>query len=269
MDYREHFEQIPVSTQTFITRSNAATIDLDKLYEKLTIRESIIAVSYKEKTKEKQPSEPTKKKNFLNCITLKIKLDKIINVKIFNNGVFQMTGCKKLDHARQCSKIIINELHPDCYTLDGDNFIVYIISVMRNVNSELGFRVNRDDLGYFIDQNTPYKVPPSPDYMGVKIRIPLTDIDDLKILRVDCKTGDESTVTYRDYFTNIHPDPSRLSKKHFISISVFQNGKVLMSGVDFEYQVNHYVWFMQLIDKIKPMILVKPTGPMRSFFLRI
>lgn len=253
------FENIPVSTQTYIAKSNLKLIDLDSLSDKIEITKKILTVRYKNKIK---GFSVNISKNFLNCITMNIFLDKKINTKIFNNGVFQITGCKNYKHAKDSIITIWNAIkkYNDCFTITGDNLTIYIISAMRNVDFELGFKVNREALGIYIHKNTEYKIPPmNKGYMGVKIKILLDNVNDLIINKLLIKNNDilNDTLTYKKYLTVIAPDLKKLNKQRFISISVFQNGKVLMSGIDLSYQILYYNWFINLIEKIKDEIQVK------------
>lgn len=244
-----NFYEIPVSTQTYVARSNITDIKLDQLLNDMAMNDKVIGI----------------KKNFLNCVSITILVEKKINIKIFRNGSFQMTGCKHYDHANQCIKVIIQEfkLYPSCYTLRDQDFHVYIISAMRNVNFELGFKINREALGVYIHENTDFYVPPmTKGYMGVKINIPLDNVNDLKIFKLTFpKDGPplETTTNYLEFFSKISPDEKKLKQPRQVSISVFQNGKVLMSGIDLDYQIDHYNWFVNLIHEIKPMVCMEPT----------
>ena len=110
------FKDIPVSTQTFTVKTNMFfTVDLEHLFNKMNLDEFIISIKYKTQTKGEFKKKKTKKKtnskkNFLNCITVVILFDKKINVKVFKNGVFQLTGCKNLHHAKQSIYYILQHI---------------------------------------------------------------------------------------------------------------------------------------------------------------
>jgi hypothetical protein len=370
------FKDIPVSTQTYIVQSNIQKINLTMLSNLIELSDQILSMRYKAKSK--GCAAPVSK-NFLNCVTLTVQLDKKINIKVFNNGVFQLTGCKKYDHARDCMLVVWEEFErvrfrqeevgeksrvygtklESCFTLKKEPgtptpapCVMYIISAMRNVDFELGYKVDREALGVYIQEQTEYKVPPmTKGYMGVKIKIPLENVDELlihkimvprltkeqvefekrkspkrrspapgatgstekkgsrsKVVDVDevekrCSLHEhlevvqlektikglllkeksqaneppveytkfrsittESVVLYKDFLTNIHPNLKKLTKQRFVSISVFQNGKVLMSGIDLEYQIPYYDWFMKLVEKIedKIKVVVEPEYSFRG-----
>jgi TATA-box binding protein (TBP) (component of TFIID and TFIIIB) len=252
------YHNLPVSTQTFIVRSNIVSIDLVKCFEDITPKSCIVSVKYKDNVKGNiEPRKPSKisARNFLNCITLTIgAADKKINVKIFNNGTFQMTGCKKRDHVEICMNAILSEFIGKNYLkiqFDHPTEIVYyVISVMRNVDFDVGFKIDRTALGTYVDNNSPYSVPPmTTGYMGVKIKIPIHNIDEIAIPKVEWPSMKVSSVSYKEFFGTLQPDAKKLTKQYFVSLSVFQNGKVLISGVDEAVMQPCYYWFKNLMER--------------------
>lgn len=301
-----NFSNIPVSTQTFTVRSNIEHIELQNFYELLqptTLRDpaslqvgpggsnlsdeniegEIVCIKYKTllkgeipvtKVKKRKSSEkPDAKKNFLNCVTLIIQVEKKINVKIFKNGVFQLTGCKNILNVKKCIHVILTELSkfPHCFKFNDDdnkNFIIYIKSAMRNIDFDLGFKINRTYLAIYLHQNTNYNVPPlTTTNMGVKLKIPLENIEDLPITKITYPTREEEIISFKECFSVIEPDAKKLKDKlnnKFISISIFQNGKVLMSGIDETLQEKYYIWLIDLLQTIKDEI-VNPDTPVKTF----
>lgn len=258
------FTTLPVSTQTYIVRSNIETVDLDKCYANIYPTESVLAVKYKARTKG-ECAKPVKNsiKNFLNCVTLSVMSNKKINVKIFNNGVFQLTGCKTNQHVSFSVDTIFQEfIKAECFSFQrGEtNFVYYVVSAMRNVDFEIGFKIDREALGTFISTHTEYSVPPmTTGYMGVKIKIPIDSVSNVLIPKVTYDSTDFSTrsveyVTYDDFFRNIYPNPKKINKKYYVSISVFQNGKVLMSGIDESVQISSYEWFIKIVNEMKNLV---------------
>ena len=51
--------------------------------------------------KKRKQRVPKKHKTFFNQVTLHVNCDKIVNVKMFNNGKIQMTGLKYEDHGEK------------------------------------------------------------------------------------------------------------------------------------------------------------------------
>lgn len=298
------FADIPVSTQTFTVRSNIEHIELQNFYELLQPTNvfdkvdgstdqndkiekqggSIVCIKYKTlykgencvaKVKKRKTAEiknnPTKK-NFLNCVTLIISIEKRINVKIFKNGVFQLTGCKNISNVKKCLHTILTELLrvPSCFKFNSTdtNFVIYIKSAMRNIDFDLGFKINRTSLATYLFENTNYNVPPlTTTNMGVKIKIPLENIEDLPITKITYPSRDEEIISFKNCFSVIEPDSKKLKDKltnKFISISIFQNGKVLMSGIDETFQKKYYIWLVNLLQTIKH-IIVNPDVPVKTF----
>lgn len=330
------FADIPVSTQTFTVRSNIQHIELHRFYNELEPMDpdsspgetAIICVKYQQhkkgcdpekdpKTKRKRTTskeQETPKRNFLNCITLIIQIEKRINIKIFKNGVFQLTGCKDIDNVRRCLKLILTELSkankrilsraaqpsetdangPEesvdlqsvaakgsssgCFQFEegSDDFVIYIKSAMRNIDFDLGFKVNRTLLArrltsiYEDDDDVII-----PDAIGnkmdvkVKLRITREELEHLPVIRITNPTHNEpkeKEILYKNCLHIIEPDKKKLETKlkdKFVSISVFQNGKVLLSAMDASIQEKYYEWFTNLISEIeediKPPVLPKKT----------
>lgn len=132
------FDSIKVSTKTFIVMTNMI-LDIDKLFNYLPITDYILVPKRRGRKKKNEPVDPNKdipsgsiitleyqnkirgvdlkkkkKKNkdtkkrgnyFRNSVTVvMIMEDKKINYKVSRNGKFQMTGCKRDDHAEECVK---------------------------------------------------------------------------------------------------------------------------------------------------------------------
>jgi len=295
MEHSYYYDDLPVSTQTFIVRSNISSVNLAECFANLTVKSCITAIKYKHETKDAKvtassdssdsPKTMTQKKkkkktpkkikkvslkNFLNCVTLTVQIDKRINVKIFNNGTFQMTGCKKRDHVGICMNAILEEFDKSenkYYTLDPleNGIVYYVISVMRNVDFDIGFKIDRSALGTYVDGNSIYSVPPmTTGYMGVKIKIPVDNVRDIRIPKIAWPSNDATSVSYEEFFGTIYPAPKKLTKKYFVSLSVFQNGKVLISGVDEAVIKPCYYWFKDLIAKGKNEVKVTPI-PKKTF----
>ena len=143
------FEDIPVSTKTFVVMMNV-DIDIIKLYEQLPITEytlipkkrgrkpkeavvnpnkdiesgSIISIEYIDNIrgtdlkKKKEKSTEKKKTHFRNSVTIVMIINqKMINFKISRNGKIQMTGCKTDEQAEQVLDYIWNYIkNTDIYT---------------------------------------------------------------------------------------------------------------------------------------------------------
>jgi TATA-box binding protein (TBP) (component of TFIID and TFIIIB) len=244
----------------------------------------------RKRTTSKEQESP--KRNFLNCITLIIQIEKRINIKIFKNGVFQLTGCKDIDNVRRCLKLILTELSkanerigatqgsPTCFQFEegSDDFVIYIKSAMRNIDFDLGFKVNRSLLAKWLtriyEEDDDVIIP---DAIGnkmdvkVKLRIAREELEHLPVTKITNPTHakpKEEEVLYKNCLHIIEPDKKKLETKlkdKFVSISVFQNGKVLLSAMDASIQEKYYEWFTNLISEIEEVI--KPTVLPKKTFL--
>lgn len=266
------FKDIPVSTQTFTVRTNVHFTDLNDLFASLEPNDDLVIIKYKDQFKgepvvkktvrKSRKSKTPGRKNFLNCITIVVVLDKRINVKIFKNGVFQLTGCKSVDHAKDSIHKIFQHLEHlvDFFELDDDaqDFVFYFKSAMRNIDFELGYKINRNSLANYLHTHTHYSIPPiSSTNMGVKIKIPI-NIEDLPVTKVNYKDyPNQEVLAFGDCFEILTTMPcERINKmSKFVSISVFQNGKVTISCADAIYQEKYFNWFMELMNDAKSSVM--------------
>lgn len=225
----QEFDDIPVSTKTFIVMTNL-TIDIRKLFDFLPItkyivvpkrrgrkKKSIVVDPNKDipdgsiitldlaneirgvslKKKKKKEGKPSKD-YFRNSVTVVMKmLGKMINFKISRNGKFQMTGCKYDEHAEGCVKQIWEYIkdQKDIYELDKNStqpFRATFIPAMRNIDFSLGFLLDREKLDEYFNMFTQYYslLETSIGYTGVNIKIPVTKpITDLKLKQIIHKKG--------------------------------------------------------------------------------
>jgi hypothetical protein len=189
------FDQIPVSTKTFIVNTNI-TIDIAKLYELLPITlyqvepsrrgrkrrigidnnplaglpaGSILTIEYGHllrgvRLKNKKSKSGTRGAFFRNSVTVVMVIDgKTINTKICRNGNLQMTGCKKDSQAEDCVKYLwkhiknrpVYQLHP-IPGYAADTFRALFIPAMRNFDFSIGFVLDREKLDRYFNSETPY-----------------------------------------------------------------------------------------------------------------
>lgn len=299
----DDFSSIKVSTQTFIIHSNLDCVDLSRLQEAVSLDVAyedisddededgiefprIIAVSYKgkergkQKKRKKEVSSSEKCKNFLNCVSFTTQNDpkKNINVKLFNNGVFQLTGCKCYTHAQKALvsvwKVIkqTEETSPGIFKFkDADkgfsttHMEAYVVSAMRNVDFRLGFEIDREVLGNHIMNNTDYKIVPIiQGFMGVQLSVPIESVADMVIHKISFQNEDDFTdekIRY-DAFWEVKPSEKvKAQKGKSVTIAVFQTGKVLISGIDAMYQEPVFLWFINEIKSIQDSIIIKKEPP--------
>jgi TATA-box binding protein (TBP) (component of TFIID and TFIIIB) len=239
------FEDIPVSTKTFIVMTNI-TIDIEKLFNFLPVTEYILVQKKRGRKKKVETIDPNKdikegsivtleygsrlrgiclkkkkKKEgkstdyFRNSVTVVMIEDgKKINFKISRNGKFQMTGCKYDSHAEQCVKHIWEYIkeEKDIYNMfEGSVFRAIFIPAMRNIDFNLGFTLDREKIDEYFNKHTEYYslLETSIGYTGVNIKIPITKpITELKIKSLKYKEDDWSLpkfIPYQKYLDTLKP----------------------------------------------------------------
>jgi hypothetical protein len=244
------FEDIPVSTKTFIIVTNL-TINLHNLHDflpmtdyvivpkkrgrkkKITIADpnlhikegAIITNQYGNSIKgvilkKKKKNNPSSIKYFRNSLTEVVKIaGKFINFKVCRNGVFQMTGCKQDNHAEKCVQIFWDMIkgHNHLYNFKSDekDFKAIFLPAMSNIDFSLGFNVDREKLDEFF--NLYYYnslLETSIGYTGVNIKfknkISILDIKVKSLNEKDGKWLESKMVPYREYFETL---PQKIKQK--------------------------------------------------------
>jgi TATA-box binding protein (TBP) (component of TFIID and TFIIIB) len=237
---------------------------------------SIITVKFEDKIKGVDLKKKNKKKCdikwFRNAVTIVIIFDKPINFKVCKNGTFQMTGCKKYKHAEECIKIIWNLIKDDedmyDITDNSSSLKTIIIPSMRNIDFSLGFTIDREKLNNYICSHRQFYclLETSFGYTGVNIKIPLANKIDTMIIKklsydIGKKKWKRETSTYSEYL-NILNNKDRKKKeecKRYSTFLIFHSGKVIMSGLTFEFMKNVYEMFVNLMIEIRPEIEEKLT----------
>jgi len=287
--------EVKVSTQTFTAHCPSITeVNLEKVHERFQAYKASSSpdefeTNFKTFTDINFSGRSASKKNFLNCVSLKTYKDthkkskQIIDLKIFNNGVIQLAGCKEYLDTLPAIRLIIqsffklNSEDPSILSFTEPkprSVDVYIVSAMRNVFFNLGFKIKRDTLrDYFIcnkhDLNPPDQFDkqirisaPLTGFTGVQIYFPIKDLSNLSIHRLKFQPEilNEATdvlVPLSDLWL-LKPklEKQRRNKPASVSISIFQTGNVLMSGIDFEFQDPIFTWFIAKVDQIRGQIEV-------------
>ena len=195
------FEEIDVSTKTIVGMSNLR-IDLDKFFTYMPITDykpkerkrgrkrkidiqqithtsvpygSIITLeksNLKRGIKLKQNKKNKNRKTFLHTVSVSMFLEneKDINIKVYSNGKFHVTGCKTDDHFIRAIVQIYNLMKlteewtgEKIFTMEKDKFfdndtqlccMFYV--AMKNMDFYIGFDIDREKLDRFIHDNTNY-----------------------------------------------------------------------------------------------------------------
>lgn len=212
-----------------------------------------------------------KRKWFRNSITVVIILDKIINFKICRNGTFQMTGCKNHAHAELCIQHIWSHIKDNDnelfeYTRPDSNgdyrFESLFIPSMRNIDFSLGFIVDREKLNkYMTNQSINNEdfhclLETSFGYTGVNIKIPLNrNIETMQIKKMSYEKDDTWKIvdtTYNEYLDllpNEKDKTSKINEERYNTFLVFHSGKVIHSGLTYEFMEDAYYFFLDIMSK--------------------
>jgi TATA-box binding protein (TBP) (component of TFIID and TFIIIB) len=283
------FNDIKVSTKTFIAMTNLS-LDLQQLFLFLPITDyivipkrrgrkkkvekpnpnidicsgSIITLKFEDKLrgvdlrKKKLNTSASKRgKWFRNSFTVVIVMDdKTINFKICQNGMFQITGCKTDDHAKNCVKYIWDYIkdETELYSFSrGEELECLFIPAMRNIDFGLGFLVDREKLARYMSVQTEFHslLETSFGYTGVNIKIPVTNlITTMKIKKLKYSgKWEEETVYYTEYLNLLSPKDreKKINKERYNTFLVFHSGKVIMSGCQASFMRDTYYYFLNII----------------------
>lgn len=277
------FDEIKISTKTVIGVSNLK-IDLDKFFKFMPITD--YTVVEKKRGRKRRIQIPTmvnnvpfgsiislqkrkdirgaclksKTKNFfLHSVTVVIMLEnsKQINVKVSQNGKFQITGCKCDDHFIQAITTIydimkvteewigekIFTMEPEPSRPEGEKLQIVFTTVMQNMDFNIGFEIIRDKLDTFINKHTKYRsIFEGSISAGVSIKINVDDDDTAdNLLRI---TYDNNSVvkdfvpqSVFDQLLNSQTEEETTGKKKVVkkkkkyhTFLVFSTGSIIMSS---------------------------------------
>ena len=257
---------IRISTITAISNIKSP-IDLSKLYEKCPINNIIQFIEFGEKTKgisnkKIKKRNNQKKKTFFNQLTIQLYIyklsnnkldDKIINIKVFNNGKLQLTGLKYEEQGTIAIQILLDILIPlnnnnDIFLEDDISIQSYKL-VLINSDFDMKFAIDRDKLNNLIIEEGYYSTYEACMYPGVNIKyyINLNNNNGIcKCNRICNGKGDGKT--------------DGDCKK--ITIAVFKSGKIIITGGQNRDQIKiAYHFISNFINKYKDQINLSPQLP--------
>jgi TATA-box binding protein (TBP) (component of TFIID and TFIIIB) len=167
---------IRISTMTKVGKLSDK-FDLKDLYEQLNIDDQITYIEYGDskpkgvnhkKKKIKAKVDKKRKNYFYNQLSLLLDCEKSINIKIFNNGSFQMTGIKNDRMSYDAVDILIRKIS-DIY----EHLSLKIISmetVMVNSDFDYNYSLNNNKLHELIEKHNYYSSYEPCTYPGVNIK---------------------------------------------------------------------------------------------------
>lgn len=292
------FEDIKISTQTIIGISNL-DIHIDALFHKFAITPytiiekrrgrkkkddvqqiptilpdgSIITVKYGNTIRGVDTKQRKKHgKFFRNALTLVMFMQgKTINFKISKNGKFQFTGCKDMQHAIECIKYMWSQIHDknlfndklqNLYTIrEGDSFNIKFLTVMCNIDFNIGFPINREKLDIFINSNTNYNSLLETSFgcytgVNIKIKVPGTINFDIHNLTYDDLEKDwkMEMISYKEFLNQTSLYQKYETKHRYNTFLVFYSGNIIMSGFNPKYMKDCYQEFRKLLLKNREAI---------------
>lgn len=282
------FEDIVRTTRTVIADTNIQ-IDIDKLFEIIPITDyiipekkrgrkkknytapiiniksgSIISIKYNGKVRGILVSKSSTA--FKNSITIVMIIkNKKVNFKLSKNGRFQITGNNDDYNIEKCVKYMwkIIKVFPDIYEKNGTSIKVTFWSSMVNYKFNVGFRLDRQKLNTYINENTEYisVFETSSGSASVNIKMPLV-FDDIilntMIYRFNAINPKwvKETVSYNKFiqdnstFGKIKNKTNRL-----VSFLVFHTGEIIITAIDEKVMKPYYDKFMSLLNDCKSIII--------------
>ena len=125
---------------------------------------------------------------------------------------------------------------------------------MTNIDFNLGFTINRENLDKHINTKTRYNslLETSFGYTGVNIKIPFNDeiTSELYTIEWDKDQWINYMTSFSEYL-DVIPSKDRekeLSKQRYKTFLVFQSGIVIMSGLNKEYMRKYYDIFFKIVN---------------------
>ena len=227
--------KLRVSTMTYISNLNT-DIDLKLLFDSMDIDDILRYIEYgalyhkgEKSTKSSKPRNNGKKKFFYNQITAHIFEDKIVNVKIFNNGKIQMTGVKSEKQGintlnRVIDKIKNIEKEKLDYILTNQDLNPQNGKIaMINTDFDCGFKIKREILQRLIIDKGYYSSFEPTIYPGVNIKYYYN-------------TGKQNTGVCNCEGMCDGKGKNGFCKK--ITVAVFNSGKIIITGGQSYKQLN-------------------------------
>lgn len=190
---------------------------------------------------------------FLHSTSLAISVDanKFINVKISRNGKFQITGPKHDEHAIKvikyiyqaiCTAEIISNVEIKKFKNENDTEVTCLFNtVMQNLDYNIGFKISREKLNSFINENTDFcSIYEGSINTGVNIKVPSEEPYDKYIKKLyyyyDVNLEEEKSkiedVEYNEYINSMDDREIKKENKkdNRHTFLVFASGSIIMSS---------------------------------------
>lgn len=204
--------------------------------------ESSLKTPKKKKTKKKKKGT----NRFLHQATIRmysqIEGNNLLNIKVFQNGTLQVTGCKDIDDlvnvANNLIEILKNGVSPDNepYVLEPDKLALSDIKI-RMINSDfnVGFEIDKDNFVKILIKNHGYD---SINEIGWVLFI---------------NNPEKHSGIQIKYDYSLSEKESKIA-----TIIVFKSGSVIITGAcNLQQIISSYEYITNLIDIYKPVIRLK------------
>lgn len=232
-------DNLRISTITSVLKISSF-IDLCKIYENIPISKYIPYIEYgvnnnprgfsKKSLRKKRKKKEAK--IFYNQSTIHVFYnDKIMNVKLFNNGRIQITGLKEENQGDKLVNQLISYFK-DFDIFEDDVELIESKIVLINSDFDLGVGINRDILHREIIKNNIYSTYEPCIYPGVNIKYYLNNIND------SCGICECSKMC------NGKGDGCGDGNCKKVTIAVFMSGKVIITGGQNKDQINESYRFI-------------------------
>lgn len=256
IDLQKFYKYVPIVDYTPIKKKRGRQ-------RKIVIPPRIIEVPYGQVISVKMGRQvrglaKTKKSKtfFLHCVTIILALNnnKFINVKVCSNGKFHVTGCKTDEHFSETLICIYNILKDiELYTgekvyrfvnengeelnKEEERLEVIFNTVMQNMDFDIGFKISREQLDKFINNETKF----SSIFVGsirTSVNIKVQNIFENSTLiskMIYNTTNKEITkcyVPYTKYLERLDEKERRKQDKKdkYHTFLIFSSGSVIMSS---------------------------------------
>ena len=243
-----------ISTMTLVS-GISSTINLQGLYENLKCNDIFRYIEYglnpvkgEKKMKIKNPRKKKEKKFFYNQMTIHVFKDKIVNMKVFNNGRIQMTGLKLKSQGIDIVNLFLETLQNIPLDIRGriiDNIDPDIEEskiVLINSDFSIPSKINRELLHRIVISKGYYSSYEPTIYPGVNIKYYYNELEDNRGV---CQCREMCNGKGKNCCKSI-------------TIAVFNSGKIIITGgQSYKHLNTAYDFISELVERNKNEIFIK------------
>ena len=245
-----------VSTLTVIGVGNCK-ISLELVYKSINNFDTLLRVKAPWGIKGLSKASSKKSKSLrcssINAVIIDVQIlpMKVINIKVYSNGKFHITGVRDIHQAELGIFEIFKAIPKEAYEINPPDkkIVIFFKIVMKNINFDVGFCVRREKVDEFFHDNTNFVTSfESSINSGVTLKYPLLDDNELM---TDVITIDPNL---RFYFEDKIPTEEKKELMCFgkaekwHSLRLFRSGKCIFSSRGREFADVHNL-FMKIITE--------------------